>query len=70
MIDTFLFDEICQTEFLEVSMNRRQTRNLSLAMIAVALVLFAGMGVVCFPDPSRLDKLSGSPLETGRAALI
>ena len=64
MIDTFLFDEICQTEFLEVSMNRRQTRNLSLAMIAVALVLFAGMGVFAF------DKLSGSPLETGRAALI
>ncbi len=48
MIDTFLFDEICQTEFLEVSMNRRQTRNLSLAMIAVALVLFAGMGVFAF----------------------
>lgn len=48
MIDLFLFDEICQIDLLEVIMNRRQTRNLSLTMIVIALVLLVGMGVFAF----------------------
>lgn len=48
MIDTFLFDEFCHTSLLEVIMNRRQTRNLSVTMIVIALVLLVGMGVFAF----------------------
>ena len=48
MIDTFLFDEFCHTSLLEVIMNRRQTRNLSVTLNVIALVLLVGMGVVAF----------------------